>query len=199
MGYFATVGERNAFVAANLNLARKCVHRHANHPTIGPWIRRHGWDEAYQEAYVGLIHAADHWEPSRGKFSTVAYPCVFHAVYRAANECRLVRIPEHEWKNPGHPVAVLADVFVAERSGRVVRKAEPRELRPGERGPAAESRFYLYRAGLSEIELESVRLRYGLEWSYADVAAFLGCGETTASRASKRGIGRLRAKWGKKT
>jgi len=63
----------------------------AKHPASGDL------DDLVQEGYVGLLRAADKYDPSRGnKFSTVAFYWIDQAIARSVSKTgRLIRLPEN--------------------------------------------------------------------------------------------------------
>lgn len=81
---FATTEQRNALVEQNLGLAHKLARKYFKGAIE--------LDDLLQEAFIGLVEAADRWEPERGAFSTCAYVWMnsrlllaskrhYHAVY----------------------------------------------------------------------------------------------------------------------
>jgi RNA polymerase primary sigma factor len=86
-------GSRNAMrdklICANLRLV---VYVAKQYPQCGI-----DWDDLLQEGVVGLIRAADKFEPERGyKFSTYAYWWIMQAITRAiATKRSLIAIPVH--------------------------------------------------------------------------------------------------------
>lgn len=86
------VEERNALVLANLPLARWALRRRR-----GLARTRLDPDDAYQEACVGLLRAAERWNPARGAFSTVAYLSCRSRLHRAAQLATLVHLPEYQY------------------------------------------------------------------------------------------------------
>jgi RNA polymerase sigma-B factor len=86
-----SVSERNAVVLANLALAEKFLRR---------ILRRGGWrgnhpdhDDLLQAAYLGLIHAANRFDPGRGRFASLAYLEVLGQVREEMERRALIRIP----------------------------------------------------------------------------------------------------------
>jgi RNA polymerase primary sigma factor len=55
------------------------------------------WDDLFQQGRLGLIAAAERWDPERGAFSTTAVLWIRNAIGRyVQNHARLVRLPVYE-------------------------------------------------------------------------------------------------------
>jgi RNA polymerase sigma factor (sigma-70 family) len=86
-----SVEERNALVLANLPLALWVLQRRR-----GLARMRLDPDDAYQEACVGLLLAAERWNPARGAFSTLVRVYAHHLLCRAAERTLLVTLPAYQ-------------------------------------------------------------------------------------------------------
>ncbi len=77
--------ERNAFVCENMGLVHACAGRFKG--------RGVDYDDLYQAGCVGLIKAADGFEPERGlKFSTYAVPVILGEIKRLFRDGGAVKI-----------------------------------------------------------------------------------------------------------
>lgn len=77
--------ERNAFVCENIGLVHACAKRFKD--------RGVEYDDLYQAGCVGLIKAADGFEPERGlKFSTYAVPVILGEIKRLFRDGGAVKI-----------------------------------------------------------------------------------------------------------
>jgi RNA polymerase primary sigma factor len=84
-----SIEERNRLVVEHIGLA----HDYAPH-WLG--VSSLDLDDLLQEARIGLMRAAELWEPSRGAFSTYAYVRMRQAIARAIDERgQMIRIPGH--------------------------------------------------------------------------------------------------------
>lgn len=79
--------ERNALVLANQGIVFYTVRRLLSPATLA----RIGKDDVYQTAQLGLLRAAETWDPTLGRFSTHAYwqirGALAHLVYRDGIVC----------------------------------------------------------------------------------------------------------------
>ena len=94
---------RDRMIAANLRLVVSVAKRY--HPAIQR--RRLSHLDALQEGSVGLVRAAELFEPSKGyKFSTYAYWWVRQALTRWLSSSDLIRVPVYlrEQLNRGEPL-----------------------------------------------------------------------------------------------
>ena len=68
-------------------------------------------EDALQEGFLGLMRAAELWEPARGtKFGTYAFTAVQNRIIRYFRSVGLIRIPDHLWKDgPGQRPRRLGD------------------------------------------------------------------------------------------
>jgi len=90
LAWAVQAGDRRAamrLVEANLRLVVAVARRYASCGV--PFL------DLVQEGNIGLLHAVDGFDPSRGcRFSTYAYWCIRHAVrHAAAVQGRLIRVP----------------------------------------------------------------------------------------------------------
>ena len=84
------IGARNELVMRNERLASMLV---------GKWVgRRHrDFDDLFQEAMIGLMRAAELFDPSRGlRFGTYARWYLVLKVFRALGNCNVIRVPRRE-------------------------------------------------------------------------------------------------------
>jgi len=79
------ITERNELITQNIGLARDVAHKY-------PYL---DYDEAFQNACLGLIYAAEKYNESKGKFSTFAYKyCVGYVINEAKKELNYISITE---------------------------------------------------------------------------------------------------------
>lgn len=90
-----------------IRMGKKAVEELLEHNTALVWSRARNFkakhpasgdlDDLVQEGYVGLLRAADKYDPSRGnKFSTVAFYWIDQAIARSVSKTgRLIRLPEN--------------------------------------------------------------------------------------------------------
>ena len=110
-----TLEERNKLVEDNIALAKYCAVRFRG---IVPFTEM---DDVISLAYIGLVNAADRYDPKQGKFSSFAYVCIRQAfgterVYRD----RKRRIPHEivdsiESRIPNTVAYTFADVLESKR------------------------------------------------------------------------------------
>ncbi|ABG03643.1 RNA polymerase, sigma 28 subunit [Rubrobacter xylanophilus DSM 9941] len=136
----AASGDREArrrVIESHLGLAAALARRYARR-----WVVP--FEDLLQEGALALVHAVDHYDPSRGmRFSTYATWWVKQAIRRAAMAyARPMRVPERTWR-------LSERLAEAERELRAElgREIEDRDLRSG--------------LGWSEEELSEVRRAMG--------------------------------------
>jgi RNA polymerase sigma factor (sigma-70 family) len=164
------VGARNAMAAANLKLAFKFARRR---PIAGM-----EYEDVAQEAALGLLDAAEHFDPSRGlRLSSLAWACMrrrFGVAYR-----RRSRLETGEQ-------SLLAEVPAP----------------PDEDAADAELLALLHALlrGLPPREAAVIRARFGLDGGRAlkarEVGAMLGVSHQYIFQVEARALGRLRARLG---
>jgi len=118
LGRLARQGDRaarNALVAANVRLAADTARKARTSTALS-------FDDLLQEAVIGVIRAAELFDPDRGtRFSTYAVHWIRQAVQRAqANHSRTIRLPVHV-----HGRLVRLHAALAARDGD---PEDPREL-----------------------------------------------------------------------
>jgi RNA polymerase sigma factor (sigma-70 family) len=84
------LAERNALVEQYIYLPAWCIHALWAHNRP---LRRLGWDDAVQNAALGLIRAADLWDPSKGTFTTYAAQSIRRHLIRACQDIGLIHVP----------------------------------------------------------------------------------------------------------
>jgi RNA polymerase sigma factor (sigma-70 family) len=97
---------RNALVMANQGLVHKVARR----------FRKAGvdYDALVQEGTVGLIRAADKYNPKRGRFSTYATPWIRAHIQRALGQGFTVRVPEKRLTKAHKQTVVSLDTAARE-------------------------------------------------------------------------------------
>jgi RNA polymerase primary sigma factor len=58
---------------------------------------RADFDELIQEANAALLHAAEVFDPDRGRWTTCAHWWIFQAIMKAKKSDRLIRVPAHHF------------------------------------------------------------------------------------------------------
>lgn len=112
---------RNELVEGNLALAER-IARHYSYAQCAAV----DLDDLIQEVRIGLMRAADSYDPARGRFSTYAVWWMRQKAQRAMNESRFVRLPLYHFVRhtaARHEVHVRRLVFET-----VVSAPEPHEL-----------------------------------------------------------------------
>lgn len=85
--------ERNQLVEKNRGLVGYLVKRYC---LANPEAARIGYDDLFQEGIIGLLRAAELWEPERSQFTTCAMCWIRQALQRAlVTQAGLIRTPEH--------------------------------------------------------------------------------------------------------
>lgn len=82
----------NRLVVENRGLIWKVLH---TWPSL--WRGRLDEDDAMQDGYLGLLRAAETYDPEKGKFSTHAIWWIRQRIRRGAREARLISVPHHQW------------------------------------------------------------------------------------------------------
>lgn len=97
--------ERDALAVANLGLARAAavLFRAALHPAAR---RSYSFDDALADSYLGLLRAAELFDPAKGEFSTIAFWHMRQVMRRAARRDRLVPMPEYRFLEGAVPPPV---------------------------------------------------------------------------------------------
>lgn len=94
--------DRDALVAANLGLAYKIAGQWARTTSLDP-------EELNQEALLGLVLAADYFDPSRGfMFSTFAWKCI---------QSQLVRLRRQSWRSVGIGTEEIEELALSRPEG----------------------------------------------------------------------------------
>lgn len=89
-----SVEERNALVLANLGLA----YRTAYHIKASCGFAAVSVEDLIQEAILGLIRAAEIYDPAKAKFSTYATYACYRAALRCLTAQNLITVPLHQGK-----------------------------------------------------------------------------------------------------
>jgi RNA polymerase sigma factor (sigma-70 family) len=197
------VDERNALVLANLPLARWALRRRR-----GLARTRLDPDDALQEAYLGLLLAAERWDPQRGALSTLVRVYGHHLLCRAAERSLLVTLPAYQHYHSARPKAgfsgavaqALAVVFSLHRHSPA--GENPAFARPDPALHAIEDqeeRRYLRRriAELPLVHQVVLRLRFWDGLTRPLAASRLGLSQLLVRRLERQALTALRRALGK--
>ena len=89
-----TKEEAIKYAAENIKLCHWYVHRIQNQF----WAAGSTYDDMLQAAYLGLVRAAETWDPAKGKFATYGFHWMRQAVQREASPFQWqVHVPVHAW------------------------------------------------------------------------------------------------------
>jgi RNA polymerase sigma factor (sigma-70 family) len=166
--------ERNCLAAENLALAQWVARRYA--------ALARDRDAVFSEAMLGMLEAAERFDPEKGKFSTLAVLTCKHAVFNELKRQR--RVPF------AHPLYVLG-----ENGDELERQDLPNVPPPDVEPPLMIGRMREALEDLPPLERRVLELRWGLagdEHSFPDVARVLGIGREKARKAELRARHRLR-------
>ncbi len=105
----AIIAERDAIIAQFKALPKFVADRLATHPVV----KRIGFDDAMQLAWIGLMISAERYDPERltqgrpAKFITYATCAMLrYVVSHGKRVCTTIRVPVYVWDNQGKPGAM---------------------------------------------------------------------------------------------
>lgn len=159
--------ERNKFILKNLNLARKVAHTHS----------RKCWEpyeDLEQVAVIGLIKAADNFNPNLGAFSSYAIPKIDGEIKHYLRDKSLLKIPRNLYGET---------VSISQLKLESVVLANP----PADEDSELE-RVVEAMGNLEEKYKQVIYLYYFKNLKAAHVAAFLGISEMSVCRRLRRAM-----------
>jgi len=164
-----------ALILTNLGLARfvarRCIARFGR--IIEP-------DDLVQEAHLGLVRAATHYDPTRGvRFTTYAFRCCWRACLDAVRSAQARRATASRQVKPLKATANWED--------RPSRDAAPTDL------AAAHEIWTRAMSLLGERERKLLRQRFEQGRSYRELACLNGCGRAQMARMERAALARIRA------
>ena len=166
-------------VERSINIAYDVAH-HTYHPHMG-------FEDAVQTAMLGLCRAAHHYDPSKGKFSTLAYLSARHQII----------MEERKYNSPtAYAVWTARSIDSTTYEGMEVSLLVP-DPKSNTQAQAIAScqlkEVFTFREGLSERDKLVFDLCVLENQPQAIVAEVVGCSQSYVSRIAARLLNQLRA------
>lgn len=164
------------------------------------WIRqRKSLEDLQQDAFHGLIRAAELWDPARLKdgapvqFQTYAHAVVERWIYRAAQQSGIIRMPHQipvkEW--PNHPASLVRNL-PEDRDGKLIEMPGP--AKASEESDRDMERLYSALMALAPDIQEMIDEYFGLSVprrTLAEIAAAKGMTKRGVVKVFRRAFDRL--------
>jgi RNA polymerase sigma factor FliA len=185
----STLAERNELIQTHGHLVFRTFKRHSAQ------FPRRLREDLLQCGWVGLVRAANQWDPTRGvRFSTYAIALIRGAMRewvrttyplpRSIQERRARGETRPEWETPLPVEQVPGHLLIDPTAGpevRALRSLEAEQLRSAMRGLPAR-------------EAQVIRLYYWERWPQREIAELVGVCESRVHQLRRQGEARLRTR-----
>lgn len=160
-----TLEERNALVVQFIHLPAHVYLKLMNRSSVF----RLGRQEAINYGNVALVHAADHWDPSKGTaFISYAYTCILKEIVARALEFHtIIRIPLTRKQNPR--------AYQLKEKIRASQKPLPKNIPQSEEEGSMEDSFDDLIKHLNPQEQQLLRLKFVDGLTFTQIMPILGC------------------------
>lgn len=95
--------KRDKMFKDNVKLIEWCINRHFQR------YKAELHDDLFQEGSIGLLHAIDVWDPSKGAFSTIAISCIYNSIRGYLRDYHPMRTPRMYYYLNGEINRLLED------------------------------------------------------------------------------------------